>query len=88
MCQGLRFGLLVSSVMLLLLLRLGRDNIASAGTLAEEVISTVRTAHAFGTQPVLSDLYDTQVQQASVYDSKAAFAKGMPPSVFTVVLLS
>ena len=40
------------------------QSIASAGTIAEEVISTIRTAQAFGTQRILSGLYDGHVNKS------------------------
>jgi ATP-binding cassette subfamily B (MDR/TAP) protein 1 len=56
--------------------RLALKHVADGGTLAEEVISTVRTAHAFGTQKTLSGLYDAHVTAASVVDAKGALVNG------------
>ncbi|KAF8575980.1 ste6-like protein [Ramaria rubella] len=56
--------------------QLSRTSVAEGGTLAEEVISTVRTAQAFGTQKKLAALYDEFVAKAFVVDSKAAIAHG------------
>lgn len=39
-------------------------HVAEGGTLAEEVISTIRTAQAFGTQKTLSTIYDSYVEQS------------------------
>ncbi|EJU03194.1 multidrug resistance protein 1 [Dacryopinax primogenitus] len=50
--------------------------VADGGTLAEEAISTIRTAKAFGTQHILSALYDTHVQRAHNADMKAAVSLG------------
>ena len=44
--------------------------------MAEEVIATVRTAQAFGTQPILSGMYDTTIDQALVWNSKGATWRG------------
>ncbi|KAK0232730.1 P-loop containing nucleoside triphosphate hydrolase protein [Armillaria fumosa] len=49
---------------------------ADAGTIAEEVISTVRTAHAFGAQQILSSLYDQHVEKSKVVDIKSAIWTG------------
>ncbi|KAF9242530.1 P-loop containing nucleoside triphosphate hydrolase protein [Melanogaster broomeanus] len=51
-------------------------HIADGGTLAEEVISTVRTAHAFGTQNILGSLYDVHVAAARTVEAKAAVFHG------------
>ena len=45
---------------------------ADSGTLAEEVISTIRTAQAFGTQNVLAGLYDEHMDESRRVNAKAA----------------
>ena len=62
------------------------QHVAEGGTLAEEVISTVRTAQAFGTQHVLSDLYDTHVHKSRGVDLKAAVWHGAGLSFFFFVI--
>ncbi|EKM51815.1 uncharacterized protein PHACADRAFT_262171 [Phanerochaete carnosa HHB-10118-sp] len=57
-------------------MQLSLKHVAEAGTLAEEVISTVRTAHAFGSQKVLGDLYDVFIGKARKADMSAAFWHG------------
>ncbi|KAF8833816.1 hypothetical protein BDN67DRAFT_985772, partial [Paxillus ammoniavirescens] len=57
-------------------MQLALKHVADGGTLAEEVISTVRTAHAFGTQKTLSGLYDAHVTAARVVDAKGALVNG------------
>jgi ATP-binding cassette, subfamily B (MDR/TAP), member 1 len=52
------------------------NHIARSGTLAEEVISTIRTAHAFGIQKTLDRLYDVPVQSALLGDYKTAIIQG------------
>lgn len=42
----------------------GLQNIADSGSLAEEVISTIRTAKAFGIQAALGSLYDSHLKAA------------------------
>ncbi|THH26451.1 hypothetical protein EUX98_g7736 [Antrodiella citrinella] len=59
---------------------------ADSGTLAEEVISTVRTAKAFGTQTILSDLYDTHIYKARTADLKSAAWHGAGLAVFFFVI--
>ncbi|KAJ6578174.1 P-loop containing nucleoside triphosphate hydrolase protein [Mycena capillaripes] len=56
---------------------LSLKHVAEGGTLAEETISTIRTAHAFGTQETLAALYDTFVEKARAVDMKAATASGL-----------
>ena len=56
--------------------RLSLGHVADGGSLAEEVISTVRTAHAFGTQKILASLYEVSVKNAFEVDSKASVWHG------------
>jgi ATP-binding cassette subfamily B (MDR/TAP) protein 1 len=51
-------------------------HVAEAGTLAEEVISTVRTAQAFGSQKVLSGIFDKNIDVTRVLDVKASISHG------------
>ncbi|KAG9035874.1 GTPase-activating protein [Tulasnella sp. UAMH 9824] len=53
------------------------DEIATGGSLAEEVISTIRTAHAFGTQSTLSRLYDAFAIRARSWENKIAIVRGL-----------
>ena len=62
--------------------RLSRKHVADGGTLAEEVISSVRTAHAFGTQKILSSLYDVHIQQARVVEAKTTIFHGAALGLF------
>ncbi|KIK69504.1 hypothetical protein GYMLUDRAFT_33870 [Collybiopsis luxurians FD-317 M1] len=62
--------------------------VAEGGTLAEEVISTVRTAQAFGTQSILSKLYDTHIEKSEQVDSKAAVFHGGGLAVFFFIIYS
>ncbi len=68
--------------------RLTLKYVASAGTIAEEVISTIRTAQAFGTQHVLADLYDTYIFDAHAVDMKAAVWHGGGLACFFFVIYS
>ncbi|KAJ7135203.1 P-loop containing nucleoside triphosphate hydrolase protein [Mycena crocata] len=51
-------------------------HVAEGGTLAEETISSIRTAHAFGTQETLAKMYDTFVIKARDVDVKTAVFNG------------
>ncbi|KAJ6611113.1 P-loop containing nucleoside triphosphate hydrolase protein [Mycena sp. CBHHK59/15] len=65
---------------------LSLKHVAEGGTLAEETISTVRTAHAFGTQDTLASLYDVFVTKARKVDSQVALwtAGGMSGFYFAI----
>ncbi|RPD54666.1 P-loop containing nucleoside triphosphate hydrolase protein [Lentinus tigrinus ALCF2SS1-7] len=67
-------------------MQLSLQHVAEGGTLAEEVFSTVRTAQAFGTQHILSDLYDGHVDQSRAVDLKAAVWHGAGLSFFFFVI--
>ncbi|KAF9242528.1 P-loop containing nucleoside triphosphate hydrolase protein [Melanogaster broomeanus] len=67
-------------------MQLSLKHIADSGTLAEEVISTVRTAHAFGTQTILSRLYDVHIAAARTVDMKATLFNGAGFGVFFFVI--
>ncbi|KAJ2926584.1 hypothetical protein H1R20_g10519, partial [Candolleomyces eurysporus] len=70
-------------------MQLSLKHVADGGNLAEEVISTVRTAQAFGTQPKLSTLYDRHVEKALAMDIKTAIWNGGGlGSVFFVIYAS
>ncbi|KAH9985634.1 P-loop containing nucleoside triphosphate hydrolase protein [Russula compacta] len=62
--------------------QLSLKNVAEGGTIAEEVVSTIRTAQAFGTQNVLASLYDGAAQKAYHMDRRAAVAQGTGLSCF------
>ncbi|KAF8585704.1 P-loop containing nucleoside triphosphate hydrolase protein [Ramaria rubella] len=69
-------------------MQLSRTAVAEGGTLAEEVISTVRTAHAFGTQNKIVALYDKHVIKSLLVDSKAAILHGCGLGCFFFVIYS
>lgn len=56
--------------------RLSTDGTASAGSIAEEAISTIRTAKAFGIQSHLGTLFDSKVTKAGQNDMKLAIVQG------------
>ncbi|KAF9077717.1 P-loop containing nucleoside triphosphate hydrolase protein [Rhodocollybia butyracea] len=83
-CIGIAGGLMnkfISKYM-----QLALKAVADGGTLAEEVISTVRTAQAFGTQSILASLYDTHIENSSVVDAKAAIWHGGGLAVFFFII--
>ncbi|KAG7448838.1 P-loop containing nucleoside triphosphate hydrolase protein [Guyanagaster necrorhizus] len=69
-------------------MQLSLKHTADAGNIAEEVISTVRTAQAFGTQRILSSLYDQHVAKSKVVDVKSAVWLGGSLSVFFFCIYS
>ncbi|KAF9019020.1 P-loop containing nucleoside triphosphate hydrolase protein [Hymenopellis radicata] len=69
-------------------MQMSLKHVADGGSVAEEVISTVRTAQAFGTQRILSSIYDGHVQKSSLVDIKAAMWLGGGLSVFFFCIYS
>jgi len=62
---------------------------SSAATIAEEVISSIRTAQAFGTEDKLATLYDKSLVIAQKVGYKKGFALSMMfASIFTLVYLT
>ncbi|KAI0375403.1 multidrug resistance protein 1 [Pilatotrama ljubarskyi] len=59
---------------------------AEGGSLAEEVISTIRTAQAFGIQHILSDLYNKHVYKTHAMEVKSAIWQGVHISFWTFLL--
>jgi len=66
--------------------RLSLNHVADAGSLAEEVISTIRTAQAFGTQNILSGLYNVHIFRSRKIDLKHAVWSGGGMSAFFFVI--
>ncbi|PPQ96673.1 hypothetical protein CVT26_010302 [Gymnopilus dilepis] len=69
-------------------MQLSLKHTAEGGSLAEEVISTIRTAQAFGTQGILSGLYNDHIKQTLAVDMKAASWHGGGLAVFFFVIYS
>jgi ATP-binding cassette, subfamily B (MDR/TAP), member 1 len=67
-------------------MQLSLKHVAEAGSLAEEVISTVRTAHAFGSQQVLRNLYNVFIGKSRRVDMKSAVWQGGGLAVFFFVI--
>ncbi|KAF7369875.1 hypothetical protein MSAN_00616700 [Mycena sanguinolenta] len=67
---------------------LSLKHVAEGGTLAEETISTIRAAHAFGNQETLASLYDTFILKARDADTKVATITGIGMGGFFWVLFS
>ncbi|KAI5990431.1 ABC transporter transmembrane region-domain-containing protein [Pisolithus albus] len=62
--------------------------VAEGGTIAEEVISTVRTAQAFGSQKVLGSLFDKKMDLIRPVNTKSAIWQGCSLGVFFFVMYS
>jgi ATP-binding cassette subfamily B (MDR/TAP) protein 1 len=69
-------------------MQLSLKHTAEGGSLAEEVISTIRTAQAFGTQNILGALYNSHIDQSLKVDMKAATWHGGGLAVFFFVIYS
>ena len=67
---------------------MSRQHVADSGSVAEEVISTIRTAQAFGTQRALGDIYDAHIVEAKVVDQKSAVVRGGSYAFFFFVVYS
>jgi len=71
---------------LLIHIRLSLKHIAEGGSVAEEVISSIRTAQAFGTQAVLASLYDKFINNSLEIDMNAAIWHGFGTGSFFFVI--
>ncbi|KAF8194139.1 P-loop containing nucleoside triphosphate hydrolase protein [Pholiota molesta] len=69
-------------------MQLSLKHTAEGGSLAEEVISTIRTAQAFGTQTILGRLYNDRIDESLKVDMKAATWHGGGLAVFFFVIYS
>ncbi|KDQ06798.1 hypothetical protein BOTBODRAFT_140755 [Botryobasidium botryosum FD-172 SS1] len=69
-------------------MQMSLKEVAGGGSLAEEVISTVRTAQAFGTQSKLAALYDSYTSKAHQSETKMAIFHGGGLAVFFFVIYS
>lgn len=68
--------------------RLMLANTAEGGTLAEEVISSVRNTHAFGTQAKLTSLYDVGNYVTLQLGIRSARANGIGMGAFFFIIYS
>jgi ATP-binding cassette subfamily B (MDR/TAP) protein 1 len=66
--------------------RLSLKQVGEGGSLAEEVFGTVRTTQAFGSQKILSGLYDAHMEQSFKYQLRSAIFNGGGLAVFYFVL--
>ncbi|TIB27944.1 hypothetical protein E3P86_03965, partial [Wallemia ichthyophaga] len=62
------------------------NSIADSGTLVEEVISTIRTAKAFGSQIILGELYDTFLASSRTQGKKMAVSTAISLFLFFFVI--
>ena len=60
--------------------------IAEGGSLAEETISSIRTAHAFGTQKKLASLYDVPNRRALSYGKRAVIFTAFSLATFFLII--
>ncbi|KAG1881998.1 P-loop containing nucleoside triphosphate hydrolase protein [Suillus tomentosus] len=67
-------------------MQLSLNHVAEGGSLAEEVISTVRTAQAFGAQKFLTSLYDKNIDGSRDANSKGAIWNGGGLACFFFVI--
>lgn len=72
--------------MFIQLVRLSLKHVAAGGSLAEEVISTIRTAQAFGTQKTLASMYNHHIALSRNADMTAAMWHGGGLAVFFFVI--
>ncbi|KIM25827.1 hypothetical protein M408DRAFT_204802 [Serendipita vermifera MAFF 305830] len=61
-------------------------HVAEGGSLAEEVIGTIRTAQAFGTQKKLAEMYDVHMDKTHITDNKLALVNGFGLAVLFFVV--
>jgi ATP-binding cassette subfamily B (MDR/TAP) protein 1 len=66
-------------------MQMSRQYVADGGNLAEEVISTICTAKAFGTQKALADIYDTHIDKSNKADNGSAIWRGTGFATFFFV---
>ena len=64
------------------------SHIADGGTVAEEIIGSVQTAQAFGSQNVLSEMYNTHISKSAYLEKKMAVVHGLSLAVFFFVIYS
>ena len=65
-----------------------RQHVSDGGSIAEEVISTIRTAQAFGTQKIFADIYDTHIDQSKKADDTTAVVVGAVLATFLFLVYS
>ncbi|KIO30809.1 hypothetical protein M407DRAFT_68753 [Tulasnella calospora MUT 4182] len=66
--------------------QLALSEIAAGSNLAEEVISTIRTSQAFGTQRALASVYDTFAIKVTALEDKIAIGRGLAVGVMFFIL--
>ncbi|KAI6046276.1 P-loop containing nucleoside triphosphate hydrolase protein [Pisolithus marmoratus] len=62
--------------------------VAESGTIAEEAISTVRTAHAFGLQQVLGSLFNKKIDSIRTVNAKSSILHGCGMGFFFFIIYS
>jgi ATP-binding cassette subfamily B (MDR/TAP) protein 1 len=69
-------------------MQMSRQHISDGGSLAEEAISTIRTAQAFGIQMILANIYNTHIDKSKKADDKIAVVIGASLATFFFILYS
>lgn len=67
-------------------MQLSLGHVADGGSVAEEVISTIRTAQAFGTQHQLLAIYDGHIEKSKQVNTKGAIAHGAGLACFFFII--
>lgn len=57
------------------------DHIAKAGSLAEEVIGSIRTVQAFGKEKILGDKFADHIEQSKIVGRKGSIFEGFGLSI-------
>ena len=68
--------------------KLSLSHSGDSGTIAEEVISTIRTTQAFGAMGKLAGMYDVHVEKGCEADVKAAVVTGVAMGFFYFLIYS
>ena len=63
-------------------------HIAQGGSVAEEVVGTIRTAQAFGSQNILLKMYETHITKSGLLERKMSVVNGLGLAVFFFVIYS
>jgi ATP-binding cassette subfamily B (MDR/TAP) protein 1 len=67
---------------------MSRQYIAEGGNVAEEAISTIRTAQAFGAQNAIADIYDTHIKRSAKVEITSSVWRGASYAAFFFILYS
>ncbi|KAJ8520713.1 hypothetical protein ONZ45_g2501 [Pleurotus djamor] len=85
-CMAIAGG--VMNVFITKYTQLSLKYVAEGGSFAEEVISTVRIAQAFGSQQILAGLYNRHIDKSREVDYKLSIVNGFAIAFFLFVIYS